>query len=117
MPMTKPAAKSVKRRSQPRSGDFTILPTLDKNIFVELRSSKGKVAKRAVSKPREMDGTLLHEVGLALGHSGLPRSTVFTRAKVSSYSMHPSDPTKIIRERANGKKVTGRLIAGRFRAL
>ena len=116
--MSEAVTKSSKRRhGSPGAGSPVRLPTLDKNIHAEPRSANGRMPKRATYKSREINGTLLRETSEALGHAGIARSDVFTRAAVSSYSIDPADPTRIIRERSDGKISIGRLVAGRFRVL
>lgn len=59
---------------------------------------------------------LLRRLGRALRKPGLPRSSVFTGARgVYAYSVHPDDPTVLVREAEDGTQVTGVIKDGRFR--
>jgi hypothetical protein len=95
----------------------TKLPTFSENLMLV---RKGKKPKPALLKPKEVTGTLVAEMLDALSSPGLAHSVVFRGLKsgqVSSYSIFPSDPTKVVREHADGTRTLGRLVGGRFRAL
>ena len=94
----------------------TKLPTFSENLML-LR--KGKKPKPEVLKPKEGAGSLVAGMLDALSNPGLAHSVVFRGLKagqVSSYSIFPADPTKVVREQADGTRTIGRLVGGRFRA-
>lgn len=95
----------------------TKLPTFSENLMLV---RKGKKPKPELLKPKEGAGTLVAEMLDALASPGLAHSAVFRGLKaqqVNSYSIFPADPTKVVRERADGTRTIGRLVGGRFRAL
>lgn len=59
---------------------------------------------------------LVQRAGRALKKPGIDKQVVFRDAKtgIFSYSTFPDDPTKIVREAADGSKRVGRLVNGRF---
>ena len=70
---------------------------------------------------KKMDGArmLVLKAAQALEHPGLVRGAVFRKTRPSSvfaYSIYSKDPTKVVREAANGKRVIGRLISGKFKS-
>ncbi len=76
-------------------------------------------APRAVVRPGDNTTVLLKKAARALDKPGIDRSVVFrgpNAAKIFAYSAYPQDPTKVVREAADGTKVIGRLVDGRFRA-
>jgi hypothetical protein len=113
--MRKSASSSGKRASDKLR--VVRLPALDKNIVVELRSTNGAVFGTTRYETREIGGALLNAKRDSPGRFRLARQQVFTRAGVSSYSIHPGDTTKIIKETSDGTKRVGRLVGGRFREL
>lgn len=95
----------------------TKLPTFSENLTL-LR--KGRKPKPDMLRPKEIAGTLVAETLDALATPGIAHGAVFRgkrAAYVSSYSILPNDPTKVVREHANGTRTIGRLVGGRFRAL
>lgn len=73
--------------------------------------------KRAVAVPRkDTAAVLVQKVGGALNKPGVDKRVVFKdqRTGVFSYSAYPGDPTKVVRESADGSKRVGRLVKGRF---
>lgn len=95
----------------------TKLPTFSESLMLV---RKGKKPKPEILKPKEIAGTLVAETLDALSSPGLAHSVVFRglkAAQVSSYSILPADPTKVVREQADGTRTVGRLVGGRFRAL
>jgi hypothetical protein len=94
----------------------TKLPTFSENLILV---RKGKKPKPELLKPKEGAGTLVAEMLSALSSPGLAHNVVFRgvkAAQVSSYSILPADPTKVVREQADGTRTIGRLVGGRFRA-
>jgi hypothetical protein len=80
-----------------------------------------KVGKspRPVVRPEDKTTVLLKKAARALGKPGIDRSEVFrgpNAAKVYAYSAYPQDLSKVVREAADGTKVIGRMVDGRFRA-
>ncbi|WP_432728770.1 hypothetical protein [Variovorax sp. W6] len=76
-------------------------------------------APRPEVRPEDNTTVLLKKAARALGKPGIDRSVVFrgpNAAKVYAYSAYPPDPSKIVREAADGTKVIGRMVDGRFRA-
>jgi hypothetical protein len=62
---------------------------------------------------------LLGKLGKALTKPGLTRRDVFGNTpskKVFSYYVDERNHSKIIRESADGKKLSGRVVDGKFRA-
>jgi hypothetical protein len=64
-------------------------------------------------------GVLLDKLGKALSKPGLSRGAVFGNSPskyVYSYYVDENNPTKMIRESFDGKRKTGRVVDGKFRA-
>ena len=73
--------------------------------------------KKAVQVPSvDSAAVLMAKVGRALRKPGIDKQVVFAdnRAGVFSYSTYPVDPSKVLRESADGTKRIGRLVNGRF---
>ena len=72
--------------------------------------------KRGAIPPKESSTVLVQKVGQALKKPGIDKKVVFrdNRTGVYSYSTYPSDPTKVMREAADGTKRIGRLVNGKF---
>ena len=90
------------------------LPTLREGVFITL---KGKSARAGVGTVRTIRGASMDEAGKALSRPGLNAKSVFTHARVSSYSIDPRNPATIVRESASGAKTRGRVVGGHFRAV
>ncbi len=76
-------------------------------------------ASRPVVRPEDNTTALLKKAARALNKPGIDRSVVFrgpNAAKIFAYYADPRDPTKVVREAADGTKVVGSLVDGRFRA-
>lgn len=76
-------------------------------------------APRAVVRPEDNTTVLLKKAARALNKPGIDRAVVFrgpNAAKIFAYYAYPQDPTQVVREAADGTKVVGRLVEGRFRA-
>ncbi|WP_269759528.1 hypothetical protein [Variovorax sp. E3] len=76
-------------------------------------------APRPVVRPEDNTTVLLKKAARALAKPGIDRAVVFrgpNAAKIFAYHAYPQDPTKVVREAADGTKVIGRLVDGRFRA-
>jgi hypothetical protein len=61
---------------------------------------------------------LLNKAARAFAKPGFDRQVIFgsgRNGKVFAYSVFPDDPSKIIREAADGTRTIGRLVGGRFR--
>src|SRR5262245_45229640 len=108
--MKKKAAKSRSRKAA--AAKLTVVPTLSSNMTLQVRGG----VKPASLKRRETKRALLNQVAKALSKQGLSHGALFTHAGVISYSVSPSNPALLVRERADGKKQTGRLVNGQFRA-
>jgi hypothetical protein len=79
----------------------------------------GKSVKKAV-RPEECAGVLVKKALRALSKPGIERSAIFcgpNPAKVFACSIYPLDTTKFIREAADGTRVLGRVVNGKFRAI
>jgi hypothetical protein len=95
----------------------TKLPTFSESLQLV---RKGERPKPEFLKPREIAGTMVPQTLGALSIPGIAHGVVFRgsrAAQVSSYSIWPTDPTKVVREQADGTRTIGRLVGGRFRAL
>jgi hypothetical protein len=79
-----------------------------------------KTAPRPVAVT-ETAAEFARKLGRALNKPGISREAVFGTTKggptVYAYSVHPDDPTKLVRESVDGKRTVGRMIDGRFRAV
>ncbi|MFH0133023.1 hypothetical protein ACGLHS_22635 [Variovorax sp. VaC1] len=76
-------------------------------------------APRPVVRPEDNTTVLLKKAARALNKPGIDRADVFrgpNAAKIFAYYAYPQDPTRVVREAADGTKVIGRLVEGRFRA-
>jgi hypothetical protein len=60
----------------------------------------------------------LAKTGRALAKPGISKASVFRGAskKVFAYSIYSKDPSKIVRQAADGTKTIGRVVDGKFRA-
>ncbi len=116
-----PEARRVQARAEIRL-DGTKIPTLNDNLVLvrlgaDTARSHGRPAKL---EQGELAGPMLLKAGKALSKPGIRRETVFGGGSgrgISAYSVYPADPTKIVRESADGQRTIGRLVGGRFRAL
>lgn len=73
--------------------------------------------KRAASARTDEAATVLvTRAGQALKKPGIGREAVFKpgRAPIFAFSVDPADPSRVIREAADGSRQTGRLVNGRF---
>jgi hypothetical protein len=80
----------------------------------------GKPNTERVVPAAEKASTLVSKIVKATRKPGTNRTAIFRSSKgktVYAYSVAPSDVTKIVREDAAGRKIVGRLVNGRFRAL
>ncbi|MGJ7511575.1 hypothetical protein [Variovorax sp. GT1P44] len=78
----------------------------------------GKSVKTPV-RPEDETTVLVQKAARALNKPGIDRSVVFrgpNAAKIYSYAAYSKDPTKVVREAADGTRVIGRLVDGKFRA-
>jgi hypothetical protein len=66
--------------------------------------------------PEDSATELVKRAGQALKRPGIDRQVVFRgeRAGIFSYSAYAGDPTKVVREAADGSKRIGRLVNGKF---
>lgn len=94
------------------------IPTLnDDLVLVRLSAANADPAHLDTT---EQADALVRKAGKALSKPGIRRETVFGSGSgrgISAYSVYPQDPTKIVRESADGQKMIGRLVGGRFRPL
>jgi len=119
--MSRSAARSLPRAADPSPADAievkgTRIPTLnDDLVLVRLGATTLNPARL---EPDERAGALVLKAGKALSKPGISRKSVFgagSGAGISAYSVYPQDPTKVVRESADGSKMIGRLVGGRFR--
>jgi len=79
----------------------------------------GERYQKETLSPKEKTSAVLARLGKAMSKPGVDRSRVFRSVSgkpVYAYSIDPKDTTKIVREDAAGRKVTGRFLSGKFRA-
>ena len=116
----KPSKKlaPLKVQSEEIRLDGTRIPTLnDDLVLVRLSAVNASPAKLENS---ERASSLVRKAGKALSKPGIRRETVFGHGSgrgISAYSVYPADPTKIVRESADGQKRIGRMVGGRFRPI
>jgi hypothetical protein len=71
------------------------------------------------TRKEDVASVLVPKAGSALRVPGIDKNKVVFRGRhassVFSYSMHPDDPTKMIREDSKGNVSIGRVIDGKFR--
>lgn len=80
-----------------------------------------KVGRATKPKVKRSDAAtvLVRKAARALSKPGIRESVVFRGpdpSRVFAYSAHPLDPKKIVRTSADGTRVLGRLVNGKFRA-
>jgi hypothetical protein len=106
--MTKNPSRTTKVAAAKRSASKeALLPTFSNNLVLVRKNGK-PVPENLL--PRERVNHLL----------GISRDTIFHSRlgrRVDAYSVDPDDPSKIVRERADGTRTIGRLVGGRFRGL
>jgi hypothetical protein len=84
--------------------------------FVVVRTQPSR-ASRGSPRSSEEAKTMIDLIGKALNTPGVRKGTIFKPGvDVYAYSADLDDPKKIVRRSSNGKRVTGRLVQGRFRA-
>jgi len=78
----------------------------------------GAQKRPGATKPYEKASVLIAKAGQALKKPGLARGLVFTGSKrVFAYSVDPTDPSRLIREAADGTRKLGRMVDGKFKAM
>ena len=119
IPLAQPAA--AEPSEHPATGirvEGTRIPTLnDDLVLVRLGAANSSPARL---DPDERADALVRKAAKALSKPGIRRESVFGRGSghgISAYSVYPADPTKVVRESADGSKRIGRLVGGRFRPL
>jgi hypothetical protein len=81
-----------------------------------VRSTKNS----GVAAARESSGQLISHILQVSQTPGIKREAVFKKGaprKIYAYYVLPSDPSKMVREDAKGKKFIGRVTNGKFRVL
>ena len=91
-----------------------VLATPNPDLLV-LKTGKRRIRSKLTEQ--ESAAALLGRLARVIESPGLARDRVFSAKGVYAYSVSPSDPTKIVREDAGGRKTVGTLVGGRFRAL
>lgn len=84
--------------------------------FVLVKTGKASVSAKV---PAGESAKLLQAAGQALSKPGISRSSVFGagRKNVYAYSLDPQDPSRFIREAADGTRRFGKMVNGKFRLL
>ena len=84
--------------------------------FVLVKTGKANVGTKV---PADESARLLQAAGQALAKPGISRSSVFGvgHRNVYAYSIDPQDPTRFIREAADGTRRFGKMVNGKFRLL
>lgn len=94
------------------------LPTLGDDV-VMFRLGKARNL-RVIRKNADSARFVVPKVARALERPGLVKSAVFRREKstgIFAYSTYSKDPTKVVRETSDGKRLIGRVArSGRFKA-
>jgi hypothetical protein len=118
--MRKPVAKKGPRKPKKGSsaGAVTGMPiaTLGNGIFVVRTKTAGAPL---ILKTSDRAEALVGKLSKALAKPGLSRRAVFGDApssRVYSYYVYEAQPSKMVRESANGEVTIGRVVGGRFRA-
>jgi hypothetical protein len=78
----------------------------------------GKQAGKRRTSNKERASGLIQKLAKAVTKPGADRSHVFRSISgkpVYAYSIYAEDPTKVVREDANGRETIGRVVDGRFR--
>ena len=116
------ASKPVTKQAAP-SGTYKELRLHGKSMTVGddlVLVRTGQPKKRVVStRAADRARVLVHKVANALQKPGIQKSAVFRGAnstKIFAYSVDPTDPSRVIRESADGTRRVGRLGPdGKFR--
>jgi hypothetical protein len=106
------ASDSVKKR---HSKPLLVGPSVaEVEGFALVRVRRKK--KAAAVLPEDRATALVAKLGRALKNPGIDRGVVFGEGQtdVFSYSAYPADPSKLVREAADGTKRIGRLVGGKF---
>jgi hypothetical protein len=84
--------------------------------FVLVKTGKSSVG---VKVPADESAKLLQAAGKALSKPGISRFSVFGagRKHVYAYALDPQDPSRFIREAADGTRRFGKMVNGKFRLL
>jgi hypothetical protein len=85
--------------------------------FVVVRTQPSRASGRSPRSSEEAK-TMIDLIGKALNTPGVSKRTIFKPGVdgLYAYSADLDDPKKIVRRSSNGKKVTGKLVQGRFKA-
>lgn len=76
--------------------------------------------KTRAARQGEKASVLVAKAGQALDKPGIKKQVVFRQGAASgvyAYSVYPKDPTKVVREAADGTRKVGRMVGGKFRAI
>jgi hypothetical protein len=113
---TKPSSLKTTKRQAVTGQPVAALGTR----FVLIRVGSKAGGRKSEVQPGDTASVLVAKAGQALKKPGIPKQAVFGRGDGSgiyAYSVYPADPTKIVREAADGSRTVGRLVNGRFQAL
>jgi hypothetical protein len=75
-------------------------------------------ASKIFVRTEDKTTVLIQKTARALSRPGIDKAVVFrgpNAPNVFSYSVYTPDPTKVIREAADGSRAIGRLVDGKFR--
>lgn len=111
------ASKHISSTGHAKNGDAvtgkSVAQLGDNFVLVQVGTKK-----RPAAKPFEKAGVLIPKAGQALKKPGLARGAVFTGSKrVFAYSVDPADPSRLIREAADGTRKIGRMVDGKFKVV
>ena len=108
--MASTVAKKASNKAVPFSGQSVAM--VSDFALVRRRAKR----KAAVVAAKDSATVLVAKAGRALRKPGIDKKVVFRDNKtgIFSYSTYPADPTKVVREAADGSKRIGRLVKGKF---
>ncbi|MFO1219665.1 MAG: hypothetical protein U1E89_14960 [Burkholderiaceae bacterium] len=98
------------------------MPSLGQSLVIVRKASSSSFASKSASVPSLADqaNVVVAKAGKALSRPGIDKQKVVFRAgqngKVFAYSIHPTDPSMVLREGADGTRKMGRLVNGKFKA-
>jgi hypothetical protein len=111
------ATKSAKSAREPRTGQVVQgRPLARFDAGVVLVQTPGARQPKPALRAEDGAAVLVPKAWRALKKPGISRQAVFPTSSttVFAYSVDPADPTRIVREAADGTRTIGRLVNGRF---
>jgi hypothetical protein len=98
----------------------TEVPTVGKGLKLIRTSRTAESAANRKVAVADQARIVVKKAGSALMRPGIDKKRVFQRqqgaAKVYAYSIDPTDPSRVVRESADGTRRVGRVINGKFKA-